>query len=66
MENNNAGEKITEQSTCNFESHTTTVENDLGDNSVSIGKFKDVKSLFDAYNSLQAEITRRCQKVKEC
>ncbi len=65
MQNNIAGEKITENSTSNFESHTTVVDMELGDDSVSLGKFKDVKSLFDAYNSLQAEFTRRCQKVKE-
>lgn len=65
MQNNIAGEKITENSTSNFESHTTGVDMELGDDSVSLGKFKDVKSLFDAYNSLQAEFTRRCQKVKE-
>lgn len=65
MQNNIAGEKITENSTSNFESHTTAVDIELGDENLSIGKFKDVKSLFDAYNSLQAEFTRRCQKVKE-
>lgn len=65
MQNNIAGEKITENSTSNFESHTTAVDMELGDENLSIGKFKDVKSLFDAYNSLQSEFTRRCQKVKE-
>ena len=65
MQNNLAGEKITENSTSNFESHTTAVDMELGDENLSLGKFKDVKSLFDAYNSLQAEFTRRCQKVKE-
>lgn len=32
---------------------------------VSLGKFKDVKSLIHAYNSLQAEFTKRCQRIKE-
>jgi len=32
---------------------------------VSLGKFKDVKSLLSAYNSLQAEFTKRCQRLKE-
>ena len=32
---------------------------------VSLGKFKDVKSLIQAYNSLQAEFTKRCQRIKE-
>jgi hypothetical protein len=31
----------------------------------NLGKFKDVKSLLNAYNALQSEFTRRCQKVKE-
>lgn len=31
----------------------------------SFGKFKDLKSLLDAYNSLEAEFTRRCTRVKE-
>ncbi len=69
MENKVAGEKITTENPCNFESHTAEAENNLekktGDDSLSLGKFKDVQSLFDAYNSLQAEFTRRCQRVKE-
>ena len=32
---------------------------------VSYGKFKDADALFSAYNSLQAEFTRRCQRLKE-
>ena len=32
---------------------------------VSLGKFKDVSALLDAYNSLQAEFTKRCQRLKE-
>lgn len=32
---------------------------------VSLGKFKDVKSLLEAYNSLQSEFTKRCQRLKE-
>ena len=31
----------------------------------SLGKFKDIESLLNAYNSLQAEFTRKCQKLKE-
>lgn len=30
-----------------------------------IGKFKDVKSLSDAYNSLQSEFTKKCQQLSE-
>jgi len=29
------------------------------------GKFRDAKSLLDAYNTLQAEFTRKCQKLAE-
>ncbi len=32
---------------------------------VSLGKFKDVSALLSAYNSLQAEFTKRCQRIKE-
>lgn len=32
---------------------------------VSLGKFKDVEALVNAYNSLQSEFTKRCQKIKE-
>ena len=32
---------------------------------VSLGKFKDVNALLSAYNSLQSEFTKRCQRLKE-
>ena len=32
---------------------------------VSLGKFKDVKALLSAYGSLEAEFTKRCQRLKE-
>ena len=32
---------------------------------ISLGKFKDVGALLSAYNSLQSEFTKRCQKIKE-
>ena len=31
----------------------------------TLGKFKDVQTLLDAYNSLQAEFTRKSQKLSE-
>ncbi len=31
----------------------------------SLGKFKDVNALLNAYNSLQSEFTKRCQRIKE-
>lgn len=36
-----------------------------GENPVSLGKFKDVSALLSAYNSLEAEFTKRCQRIKE-
>lgn len=35
------------------------------DEQISLGKFKDVNALLSAYNSLQAEFTKRCQRLKE-
>lgn len=35
------------------------------DIAASLGKFKDVNALLAAYNSLQAEFTKRCQRIKE-
>lgn len=32
---------------------------------VSYGKFKSAEALLSAYNSLQAEFTKRCQRLKE-
>ena len=32
---------------------------------VSLGKFKDVNALLSAYNSLESEFTKRCQKIKQ-
>lgn len=45
----------------------TTVEDVSGESTgeVSLGKFKDVNALLSAYSSLQAEFTKRCQKIKE-
>ncbi len=40
----------------------TQSENQDGSN---LGKFKDVQTLFNAYNSLQAEFTRKSQKLAE-
>lgn len=44
---------------CNENLETT--ENSTG----SLGKFKDAQSLLIAYNNLQAEFTRKCQRLKE-
>ena len=58
-------EKVNEQTT--LKSHTAEAERETGEvrSDVSLGKFKDVNALLDAYNSLQSEFTKRCQKIKE-
>lgn len=58
-------EKMNEQTLTNTQS--ATAEENKGDISeeVSLGKFKDVGALLNAYNSLQSEFTKRCQKIKE-
>ena len=63
-----AGENMLEQLTPTNAQTTQSAEaeENLGvADSKQFGKFKDVNALLDAYNSLQAEFTRRCQKVKE-
>ena len=44
-----------------MENGTTYAQNSNG----SLGKFKDAESLLNAYNNLQAEFTRKCQKLSE-
>ena len=58
-------QNINEQTQLN--SHTAEAEKVVGEgkSEVSLGKFKDVNALVDAYNSLQSEFTKRCQKIKE-
>lgn len=45
--------------------HTAEADSDLGVTDVSIKKFKNVKGLLNAYNALESEFTRRCQRIKE-
>ncbi len=48
--------------------HTAGAENNdvgVGQAEVSLGKFKNSESLLNAYNSLESEFTKRCQKLKE-
>jgi len=58
-------EKINEQT--ELDTHTAGAEENEGglNSEVSLGKFKDVNALLSAYNSLQSEFTKRCQKLKE-
>lgn len=40
-------------------------ESGVTEDTVSLKKFKDVNALLNAYNSLEAEFTKRCQRIKE-
>lgn len=55
---------IDEQTTVTPDADESAIKNS-GENGVSLGKFKSVDSLINAYNSLQSEFTKRCQKIKE-
>ena len=46
-------------------SHTAEAETVKGDGSKALGRFSSADELLGAYNSLEAEFTRRCQKLKE-
>ncbi|MBE7090654.1 MAG: hypothetical protein E7363_01940 [Clostridiales bacterium] len=59
MENNEA--KIQTEQT--VETHPAAAEESLGEE-VSLGKFKDVRSLLKAYGALEAEFTKKCQKIR--
>lgn len=41
------------------------IEGDKSLDNTTIGKFKDAKTLLSAYNNLQSEFTRKCQKLSE-
>lgn len=56
-------EKIIEQS--NLEPEQSLKEGSITQEDSMLGKFKDAKTLLDAYNSLQAEFTRKSQKLAE-
>ena len=40
-------------------------EAENGEAAAALGKFKDVQTLMKAYSDLEAEFTRRCQRLKE-
>ena len=70
MENEIIGEQpVADES--NAQSEIVEEENIVGASCInestsgSLGKFKDAESLLDAYNNLQAEFTRKCQKLSE-
>lgn len=41
------------------------IEDKVDNGEGSLGKFKDAQSLLSAYNSLQAEFTKKCQALSE-
>ncbi len=57
----------TEQTTTTTAQVTEVNEENKGatEKEVSLGKFKDISALLSAYNSLESEFTKRCQKIKE-
>ena len=46
-------------------SHPAEADNLVGDRQNDFGKFSTAEELVSAYNSLESEFTRRCQKLKE-
>lgn len=42
-----------------------TAEAENKETAAALGKFKDVQTLIKAYSDLEAEFTRRCQRLKE-
>ncbi len=43
----------------------TSAMSEIGSQNSDLGKFKSVEALMDAYNSLQAEFTKKCQALSE-
>ena len=58
-------ETLNEQTEIASQSAEAVKETAGEDVSASLGKFKDVNALLNAYNSLQSEFTKRCQRIKE-
>lgn len=74
MENMNQGEQPTQEPMTQNQTENEaqdmqaqTVENKVenGQEDGSLGKFKDAQSLLAAYNSLQAEFTKKCQSLSQ-
>ncbi len=45
------------------ESHPAAAEEQVGEE-ISLGKFKDVRSLLKAYGALESEFTKKCQRIR--
>lgn len=54
-----------EEENIGCETAETEVDENTSQATVSYGKFKDASALLNAYNALEAEFTKRCQKIKE-
>ena len=54
VETNNIKNDFVEQESC-----------DVGSQDASLGKFKSVQALMDAYENLQSEFTRKCQQLSQ-
>lgn len=57
--------KIEQTDSLNAQAAEAGMDTGAKKDAVSYGKFKDADALYSAYNSLQAEFTRRCQRLKE-
>lgn len=60
-------EQLQENEQTELRTHTAEADKNSGGdfNSVSLEKFKDVKSLLKAYNCLEAEFTKRSQRLRQ-
>lgn len=60
-------EQLQKDEQTELRTHTAEADMDTGGafNSVSLEKFKDVQSLLKAYNSLEAEFTKRSQRLRK-
>ncbi|MGN0817578.1 MAG: hypothetical protein ACI4L9_01295 [Candidatus Coproplasma sp.] len=54
-----------DNTTQNLQATADTAEAEGDSAATELGKFKNVSALLDAYNSLEAEFTRRSQRLKE-
>ena len=57
-------EQSTQMQTVEIISDETKAE-EQAEQTVSYGKFKDATALLNAYNALESEFTKRCQRIKE-
>lgn len=65
QENNIIGEQPKIDSNQVAEANNIDLAGEKEQSGSPFGKFKNADSLFEAYNNLQSEFTRKCQKVKE-